>query len=118
MTRCPKCGHDNPSDTLYCEECDWRLDQPVSRMKREKTSKDVTIYSGIAMVLGIISVATYYMGISSVAILAGIVGMVGGGYGINLPRYIQCNKGLCTAMAGVGILLSIFGFIFGLTAFA
>ena len=24
--RCPKCGHDNPSDTLFCEECDWRLD--------------------------------------------------------------------------------------------
>ena len=58
MTRCPKCGHDNPKDTLYCEECDWRLDQSVSKMKKEKTSADVMMYSGIAMVLGIISIAT------------------------------------------------------------
>lgn len=118
MTRCPKCGHDNPKDTLYCEECDWRLDQSVSKMKKEKTSADVMMYSGIAMVLGIISIATYFLEIPIVAILAGVVGMVGGGYGINLPRYIQCNKMLCTAMAGIGILLSIFGFIFGLAAYA
>ncbi|MGN0097789.1 MAG: hypothetical protein ACI38Y_00490 [Candidatus Methanomethylophilaceae archaeon] len=118
MTRCPKCGHDNPKDTLFCEECDWRMDQPVSKMKKEKTASDVLIYAVVALVLGVASMAMYLLDVSIVGIIAGILGMVAGGYAINLPRYIECNKMACTAMAGIGILLSIVGFIFGLANFA
>lgn len=40
--------------------------------------------------------------------------MVISGYSVNIPRYIECNKNLCIAMAGVGIVLNIIGFLFGL----
>ena len=118
MTRCPKCGHDNPKDTLFCEECDWRLDQPVSKMKKEKTSTDVLVYAIAALILGVLSVGMFLADMSVGGIVAGILGMVDGGYAINLPRYIQCNKVVCSAMAGIGILLSIVGFIFNLANFA
>ncbi len=118
MTRCPKCGHDNPKDTLFCEECDWRLDQPVSKMKKEKTSTDVLVYAIAALILGVLSVGMFLADMSVGGIVAGILGMVDGGYSINLPRYIQCNKVVCSAMAGIGILLSIVGFIFNLANFA
>ena len=116
--KCPKCGHDNPEGTLFCEECDWRMDQPVTKIKKERTASDVLLASALSLILGAVSVVTFYLHVEIAAIVAGILGMVIGGYAINLPRYIQCNKGLCTALAGVGILLSIVGFIFGLTAFA
>ena len=116
--KCPKCGSENPDGTLYCEECDWRMDQPVSMAKKQKTGKDVTIIATLALILGIAAAALYFVNVPIGGLAAGIVGMVVGGYGINLPRYIQCNKGLCMAMAGIGILLSIMGFIFSLANFA
>ena len=118
MKHCPKCGHQNPDNTLYCEECDWRMDQPVSKTKKEKTSTDVLMYAIAALILGAMSVGMFLADMSVGGIVAGILGMVDGGYAINLPRYIQCNKIACSAMAGIGILLSIVGFIFNLANFA
>ena len=116
--RCPKCGANNPEGTLFCEECDWRMDQPVTKAKKDKTASDVMMYAAVAMVLGIVSMIMFVVNVPIGSVVAGIIGMVGGGYAINLPRYIECKKGLCTVMAGAGILLSIMGFIFGLANFA
>lgn len=109
-TRCPKCGYDNPEGTLFCEECDWRMDQ----IYKGERNRNPLMFSAIVLVIGIIAIAMHFAGMSSVAMVAGIVGMVGGGYSVNLPRYIECNKSLCMALAGIGLMLSIVGFIFGL----
>lgn len=110
--RCPKCGFDNPANTLFCEECDWRLDQ---RYKGEK-KRNPLHFSLAAMILGIISLACS-LSVSAVGgIAVGMIGMVLSGYSINLPRYIQCNKGLCSALSALGIVMNVMGFIMGLSA--
>ena len=108
--RCPKCGFDNPADTLFCEECDWRLDQ---RYKGEKKRNPMQ-FSTIEIILGAVALVCA-LGVSAVGgIAVGVIGMVLGGYSVNLPRYIECNKSLCTALAAIGIILSIMGFLLGL----
>ena len=76
------------------------------------------MYAIAALILGAMSAGMFLADMSVGGIVAGILGMVDGGYAINLPRYIQCNKIACSAMAGIGILLSIIGFIFNLANFA
>lgn len=108
--KCPKCGFDNPADTLFCEECDWRLDQ---KYKGEK-NRNPLLFSFIAMCLGLISLG-YGLGVNAIGgVVVGIIGMVFSGYSINLPRYIPCNKALCSAMAALGIMLNVIGFLMGL----
>lgn len=108
--RCPKCGHDNPADTLFCEECDWRLDQKYTGEKK----RNPLMFSLVSLILGIIAVVCGISVQPAVGVCAGIIGMVISGYSVNIPRYIECNKNLCIAMAGIGIVLNIIGFLFGL----
>lgn len=110
--RCPKCGFDNPADTLFCEECDWRLDQIYKGEKK----RNPMLFSLVALALGLVSFVSAMFIDEMIGIGAGVIGMVLSGYAFNLPRYIPCNKGLCTGMAAIGILLNILGFIFGLAS--
>lgn len=114
--QCPRCGYNNPPDTLYCEECDWRLDQKFTPEKK----RNPLLFSGISLVIGVIAIALAFVsGYEMVAIVVGAVGMVASGYSVNLPRYMpDANKGLCTALAGVGIAFSVIGFLLGLAAYA
>ena len=110
--RCPKCGHDNPADTLFCEECDWRLDRRYTGEKK----RNPLMFSAVSLILGLIAIVCGLSLQPTIGVCAGIVGMVISGYSVNLPRYIECNKNLCMAMAGIGILLNIVGFLFGLSS--
>lgn len=116
MSRCPKCGHDNPADTLFCEECDWRLDQ----VYRPEKKRNPLMFSGIAIIIGAIAAALAFMdGTAVYGAVVGAVGMVLSGYSVNLPRYIAgANKSLCMALSGVAIVLSVIGFLMGLAAYA
>lgn len=113
---CQRCGKNNPPDTLYCEECDWRLDQPF----RKPRERNPLAFSVAALVIGIASVALVAVGgIAYGAVAVGAVGLVIGSYSVNLPRYLNPgNKTLCMALAGAGAFLSIIGFIAGLGAIA
>ncbi|MDD4245345.1 MAG: zinc-ribbon domain-containing protein, partial [Candidatus Methanomethylophilaceae archaeon] len=74
--RCPNCGHENPEGTLFCEECDWRIDQAV-RMKLGVISVYLAYISiALGAVAAIASFAS--VGIFGVALVA--VGMFLGGY--------------------------------------
>lgn len=114
--RCPKCGHDNPQDTLFCEECDWRLDVRY----REPKKRNPLAFSAVAVVVGVIALALSFIdGTALAGAVIGAVGLVVGSYSVNLPRYIpDCNRGLCTGLAAVGMVLSVIGFILGLIAYA
>ena len=76
--RCPKCGHDNPSDTLFCEECDWRLDVPYRPPKK----RNPLAFALVSLVIG-----------AAALVLAFLDGT-----------------------AGIGLVLSMIGFILGLAS--
>jgi len=47
--------------------------------------------------------------------ILGGVGLVIGGYSFNISRLLAAeNRGTLMAMSGIGMLLSVFGFIYGM----
>ena len=114
--RCPKCGKDNPPEALFCEECDWRLDVGYRAPKK----RNPMVFAGIAFVIGIVAIALCFVDGAAIArLIVGALGLVFGSYSVNLPRYLEdSNKTVCMAVAGVGMVLSVFGFIYGLVVYA
>ena len=58
MVKCPRCGYENPSASVYCNNCDYLLRDPndMSNNKR-KGSWNVGMGKKIILVLGIIVIA-------------------------------------------------------------
>ncbi len=109
--KCPKCGFDNPEDTLFCKKCDWRVDIPYVPERKTNAS----MYCAIALALGVIASALYFMKWYVFAAAVGAIGMVVGGYAINVPRLLNSdNKAVLVTIAGVGLILSMVGFMLGL----
>lgn len=114
--RCPKCGNENPPDTLFCESCDWRLDVPYRPPKK----RNPLAFAAVSLVIGVIAGACAFLnGTETVALVAGIIGVLIGSYSINLPKLLGSdNKSLCMAVAGIGLILSMVGLILGLAGIA
>ncbi len=110
--KCPKCGFDNPEDVLFCKECDWRTDIPYVPERKP----NATMFCALALVIGIAAAALCIMEDTAIAaVVLGAVGMVLGGYAVNLPRLLGGDKKtLLTLIAGVGLMLSMVGFMLGL----
>lgn len=110
--KCPKCGYDNPAGTLFCEECDWRTDQPA---KMEFSFPRIYI-PAFALVLGIVAVVLWYFEIYVGAIAAGAAGMFLGGYSVTFVRITdQENRAALVVLSAVAICTAVFGFIMGLS---
>ena len=114
--RCPKCGHENPPEALFCEECDWRLDVGYRAPKK----RNPMVFAGIALVIGIVAIALCFVDGAAIAgVIVGALGLVFGSYSVNLPRYLNPdNKSVCMGLATAGVVLSVFGFILGFAAIA
>jgi hypothetical protein len=110
--KCPKCGEDNPEGTLFCEKCDWRLDQ---KFVKKIGFPPIFLTSGAA-VLGLLSIVAYFAHAGAGAIVFGIIGMVLGGYSFTLARFNSDGsyKTVGVLLGAVGIFASIIGFLFGL----
>ncbi len=110
--KCPKCGTDNDADILFCESCDWRLDQPYV-VKKTIPTMYLCVLAGI---VGITAIVTYFLHVNYVPIVLGIVGMVLGSYSFTLARMKEEDNVKTTGMvlAGIGMMGSIIGFIMGL----
>lgn len=117
--QCPKCGHDNPPEALFCEECDWRLDLPVGATPKTK-KRNPLAFAVLALVVGLVSAILIFVdGAEYGAIGVGAVGLILGSYSVNLPRYLNPNnKSVCMGLATAGVVLSVFGFILGFAAIA
>lgn len=106
--KCPRCGTDNPPDKLFCENCDWRLDM---EFKPERATMAVQL-SMATIVLGVLSVVCLVMDSGIAAAVLGAVTLVMGGYSVNAARIQGAGK-MYVAMAGIGLFLGLFGFLFG-----
>ena len=107
--KCNKCGSDNPQDTLFCEQCDHRLDQPYSP---KIFPREYLVYTAFA--LGIVSIVSWFFEVWISAVAAGAVGMMLGGYSITFVRLAEKkNKMLMIALAAAVICTSVIGFMFG-----
>lgn len=106
--KCPRCGTDNPPDKLFCENCDWRLDM---EFKPERATMAVQL-SMATIVLGVLSVICLVMDSGIAAAVLGAITLVMGGYSVNAARIQGAGK-MYVAMAGIGLFLGLFGFLFG-----
>jgi len=113
--RCPKCQHDNPDGTLFCEECDHRTDQIY-----KKKTKIPPLYAivaalalGVSSLIFILSEFAWYVPMSS-----GAVGMLLGSYSFTVVR-LSDRKDKTTLMmfAATALGLSAVGFMIGITGF-
>jgi len=110
--KCPKCGHDNPDLTLFCEECDWKMIQPF---KGERAPTPPMYAAILAAILGIASVLLWQLEIAYGAIGCGGVGLVLGGYASRVGRMTTYSNRVPTIVISlVGVLLSAIGFIMGI----
>ena len=60
MVKCPRCGYDNPSNAVYCNNCTYRLsDAEGKRVKltKRKNSWNMGLGKKIVIVLGIILIS-------------------------------------------------------------
>ena len=112
---CPKCGHENPDGELFCEECDFRMDQkyrpPVDR------SKLIVYGSFAAAALGIAATISIFLEVAVFGLIFGIIGMLLSSYTMTLTRMsgIKGNVGITLlCIEAVGLATSAYGFILGL----
>ena len=110
--KCSKCGFDNPEEAIFCQKCDWKLGEtyiPETKFNR-------SIICWLALILGIIAIIPIAMGSNyMVSVVFGALGLLFGGYAFNVPRLTDVNnKALLVAVSSIGLLLSIFSFIYGI----
>ena len=113
--KCPKCQHDNPPETIFCEECDHRLDQPY----REKKTMPALFFILAAVVLGVLALIAYCLKTTwFIPVASGGMGLFLGGYSMSLARLSDAaNKNVMLALAGVGMAAAAVGFMLGITLF-
>ncbi|MCL2608082.1 MAG: zinc ribbon domain-containing protein [Methanomassiliicoccaceae archaeon] len=112
---CPKCQHDNPDGTLFCEECDHRTDQTY-----KKKTKIPPLYAGvIALAFGVSAVAFILLEfVWYLPTITGAVGMLLGSYSFTVSRLSgHKNRIMFVAVSGVALGLSAVGFMLGITGF-
>ena len=112
---CPKCGHENPDGELFCEECDFRMDQkyrkPVDRSQIMVYGSFAAAAFGIAATLSIL-LEGYIFGL-----VFGAIGMFLSSYTMTLTRMSGITGNIritLLAIEAVGLATAAFGFVLGL----
>ena len=110
--KCSKCGHDNPEDALFCEECDWKMGETY--VPEVKIDRSITCY--LALVIGIAAIACMLLNLSLYSfIVLGAIGLMVGGYSFSVPMLLgKSNKTFLMAISAVGLGLSVISFIYGI----
>lgn len=119
--KCPKCGHENPNDQLFCEKCDWKVTE-----KPRKDRSEYMIYIAMtSVILGLASIILLaYSALNNYDPNFGVWSAVFGGIGLVIGSYAQTYiriidydarmKKVLIVVAGIGLILSILGMIIGI----
>ena len=112
---CPKCGHENPEGELFCEECDFRMDQkyraPVDR------SKVVVYGSFAAAAFGIAAAISILLNVAIFGVIFGAIAMFLSSYTMTLTRVMGIKGNVMITLLcieAVGLVTGGYGFILGL----
>ena len=112
---CPKCGHETPDNELFCEECDFRMDQkyrkPVDRSQIIVYGSFAAAAFGIAAALSIL-LEGYIFGL-----VFGAIGMFLSSYTMTLTRMTGLKGNIritLLSIQAIGLVTAAVGFIFGL----
>ncbi len=112
---CPKCGHENPEGELFCEECDFRMDQkyraPVDR------SMIVVYGSFAAAAFGIAAAISIILDSAIFGLIFGAIGMFLSSYTMTMNRMMGIKgnvKITLLCIEAIGLATSAYGFIMGI----
>ena len=113
---CPKCGHENPEGELFCEECDFRMDQkyraPIDR------SMIVVYGSFAAAALGIAAAISIILDSAIFGLIFGAIGMFLSSYTMTMNRMMGIKgnvKIILLVVEAIGLATGAYGFILGLS---
>lgn len=109
--RCPRCGHENPEGTLFCEECDWRLDIPYVPERR----RNPLTFTAVTFVCGMVALACGFVdGAETVALILGAAALIVGGYTTGLVRLVPSDRSSAyLTLSAAGLLFGVVGFVLG-----
>ena len=112
---CPKCGHENPDNELFCEECDFRMDQ---KYKAPVDRSQIIVYGSLAAAaFGIAATISVLLNVAIFGVIFGVIGMFLSSYTMTLVRMTGLmGKIKLTLMIieAIGLATSAIGFIYGL----
>ncbi len=112
---CPKCGHENPDNELFCEECDFRMDQ---KYKAPIDKSQIVVYGSFAAAaFGIAATISILLEVPIFGIIFGVVGLFLSSYTMTMARMMGIKgnvKITLLCIEAVGLATSAYGFVLGL----
>lgn len=111
---CPKCGHDNPDDEMFCEECDFRMDQ---KYKKNFVEGQFIIYgSTLAVIFGISALFGIIFNLAPLGMIFGAIGIALSSYIMTSTRVqnIKYNVKSLLLIQTISLAVSSYSFIMGL----
>ena len=112
---CPKCGHENPDNELFCEECDFRMDQ---KYKAPVDRSQIIVYGSFAAAaFGIAATISVLLNVAIFGVIFGVIGMFLSSYTMTLTRMTGITgkiKITLMVIEAVGLATGAYGFVLGL----
>lgn len=114
--RCPKCGHENPDNELFCEECDFRMDQ---KYRKTVDKSQIIVYGSFAAAaFGIAATLSIFLEGYIFGAIFGALGMFLSSYTMTLTRMTGITgriKIILMVIEAVGLATAAYGFVMGLS---
>ena len=112
---CPKCGHENPDNELFCEECDFRMDQ---KYRKPVDRSQVIVYGSFAAAaFGIAATLSIFLEGYIFGAVFGALAMFLSSYTMTLTRLSGITgkiKVTLMVIEAVGLATGAYGFVLGL----
>ena len=112
---CPKCGHENPDNELFCEECDFRMDQ---KYRKPVDRSQIIVYGSFAgAAFGITSVLSILLEGYIFAAIFGAFGIFLSSYTMTLTRVAGVKGNIkitLLCIQAIGLVTAAIGFVIGL----
>ena len=112
---CPKCGHENLDGELFCEECDFRMDQ---KYRKTVDRSQIMVYGSFAAAaFGIAATLSILLEGYIFGLVFGAIGMFLSSYTMTLNRMMGIKgnaKIILLCIEAIGLATSAYGFIVGL----